>query len=252
MIQSGFFDALESGGEYDRVYNASMFAHYFNLLVKNGVFANPSTSLQVTASSTPNMQVVVNAGSAWINGYYVTIPAGSTEVLSVGIASATLSRIDSVVVGLNLINRQITVYIKQGTPASSPVAPTLSRTNDLYELELAQISVGAGIGSILQDYITDMRQNSSRCGIVTGTITQIDATNLFAQFTAAFNTWFQNIQSQLSGDVAANLQLEIDNIIANFTPTGPIILQSGVHYFSRVEDLPSDAVVGQIAFVKVQ
>lgn len=252
MIQSGFFDALESGGEYDRVYNASMFAHYFSLLVKNGVFANPSTSLQVTANSTPNMQVVINAGSAWINGYYMTIPSGSTEVLSISIASATLGRIDSVVVGLNLMTRQMSVYVKQGTPAATPVAPSLSRSNDLYELELAQISVGAGVGSILQDYITDMRQNSNRCGIVTGTISQIDATNLFAQFTAEFNSWFETIQEQLSGDVAANLQLQINNIIAHFTPTGPIVLKNNVHYFSSRENLPADAQVGQIAFVKVQ
>lgn len=251
MIQSGFFDALESGGEYDRVYNASMFAHYFNLLVKNGVFANPATSLQVVANATPNMQVVVNPGSAWINGYYMTVLSGSTEVLSIELASAALNRIDSVVVGLNLINRQMSVYIKQGTPAASPVAPSLTRNNDVYELELAQISVAAGIGSIIQDYITDMRQNSSRCGIVTGTISQIDATNLFAQFTAAFNTWFQTIQDQLSGDIAANLQLQINDIISGFTPTGPIILKSGVHYFSRMEDLPADAEIGQIAFVKV-
>ena len=97
-----------------------------------------------------------------------------------------------------------------------------------------------------------MRHNSNRCGIVAGTISQIDATNLFAQFTAEFNTWFQTIKDQLSGDIAANLQLQINDIKENFTPTGPIVLRSGVHYFSNREDLPSEAALGQIAFVKVQ
>lgn len=32
---SGFFDAVDQGGgDYDRVYSASSFAHYFSLLVK--------------------------------------------------------------------------------------------------------------------------------------------------------------------------------------------------------------------------
>lgn len=252
MIECGFFDALESGGVYDRVYEASMFAHYFGLLVKNGVFANPSTNLQVTANTNPNMQVVVNPGSAWINGYYLTIPANSSETLSIGIASPSLPRIDSVVVGLSLASRSITIYVKAGTPAVSPQPVALVRTDDTYELELAQILVPAGSGYVVQDNITDMRQTEQRCGLVTGAISQIDATNLFAQFTAAFNTWFQTIQDQLSGDIAANLQLQINNIISNFTPTGPIVLTSGVHYFASINDLPSDAVVGQLAFVKVQ
>ena len=38
---------------------------------------------------------------------------------------------------------------------------------------------------------------------------------------------------------------------AGFSPAGRIILTSGVHYFSNISSLPSDAVTGQIALVKV-
>lgn len=51
---SGFFDAMDlGGGNYDREYSAAVFAHYFSLLVKNGVFPDPSTGMQVKASSSP-------------------------------------------------------------------------------------------------------------------------------------------------------------------------------------------------------
>lgn len=210
---SGFFDALDlGGGKYDREYSAAVFAHYFSLLVKNGVFPDPSTGMQVKASSSPDMHVSVQPGSGWVNGYYITISDDGPEVLTVPTANPSLSRIDSVIMGLNYVDREIQLYIKSGAVSSSPSAVSLQRDNDLYEMELAQIAVGAGVASISQANITDMRQNTSRCGIVKGTIDQIDTTDLFAQYDDAFQTWFDDIQSQLSGDVATNLQNQINSL----------------------------------------
>lgn len=210
---SGFFDAVDlGGGEYDREYSAAVFAHYFSLLVKNGVFPDPSTGMQVKASSSPDMHVSVQPGSGWINGYYITVPDDSPEVLTVPIANPSLSRIDSVIMGLNYVEREIQLYIKPGAVSASPIPVSLQRDNDLYELELAQISVSAGVASIVQANITDMRTNTSRCGIVKGTIEQIDTTDLFAQYDDAFQTWFADIQAQLSGDVATNLQSQINEL----------------------------------------
>ena len=210
---SGFFDAVDlGGGEYDREYSADVFAHYFSLLVKNGVFPDPSTGMQVKASSSPDMHVSVQPGSGWVNGYYITVPENGPEVLTVPTANPSLSRIDSVIMGLNYVEREIQLYIKSGAVSASPSAVSLQRDNDLYEMELAQITVAAGVASISQANITDMRQNTSRCGIVKGTIDQIDTTDLFAQYDDAFQTWFADIQAQLSGDVATNLQNQINNL----------------------------------------
>ena len=206
--ESGFFDAVDHGsGNYDRVYNAADFAHYFSLLVKNGVFPDPSSGMQVKASTTPNMYISVLPGSGWINGYYITVD--STETLTVPTANASLARIDSVIMGLDYSERKIRLYIKSGAASVNPVPPTLQRNSDLYELELARISLAAGTGTISQSLITDMRANTSRCGIVAGMIDQIDTTDLFAQYDAAFQAWFSSIQSQLSGNVASNLQSQI-------------------------------------------
>lgn len=208
---SGFFDAIDQGGgDYDRVYSAATFAHYFSLLVKNGVFPDPSTGLQVRASSSPDMKVSVSPGNGWINGYYITVPDNSPEVLTVPTANPSLPRYDSVIMGLNFVDRKIELYIKSGAVSASPSPVTLQRDNDLYELELARISIGAGTASITQSLIIDTRSDSTRCGIVAGMIDQIDTTDLFAQYDNAFHTWFDDIQSQLSGDVATNLQNQIN------------------------------------------
>lgn len=210
---SGFFDAVDQGGgEYDREYSAATFAHYFSLLVKNGVFPDPSTGMQVKASTIPDMHVTVQPGSGWINGYYITVPDDAPEVLTVPTANPSLSRIDSVVMGLNFIDREIQLYIKSGAVSASPSPVSLQRDNDLYELELAQISLSAGLSSVTQSVIVDKRQDSSRCGIVKGTIDQIDTTDLFAQYNDAFQTWFADIQAQLSGDVATNLQNQVNSL----------------------------------------
>lgn len=213
---SGFFDAVDQGGgDYDRVYSASSFAHYFSLLVKNGVFPDPSTGMQVKASSNPDMHVSVQPGSGWINGYYITVEDNVPEQLTVPTANPSLSRIDSVIMGLNYVDRKIQLYIKSGAVSASPSAVSLQRDNDLYELELAQITVSAGMASISQSSITDMRQHTSRCGIVAGTIDQIDTEDLFAQYNAAFQTWFEEIKSNLSGNVATNLQNQITALEKN-------------------------------------
>lgn len=210
---SGFFDAIDQGGgNYDRVYSAANFAHYFSLLIQNGVFPDPSTGMQVKASASPDMHVSVQPGSGWVNGYYITVEANAPEQLTVPTANPSLSRIDSVIMGLNYVDREVQLYIKSGAVSASPSAVSLQRDNDLYELELAQITMSAGMASITQASITDMRSNTNRCGIVKGTVDQIDTTDLFAQYNDAFQTWFAGIKAQLSDNVATNLQNQIDTL----------------------------------------
>lgn len=210
---SGFFDAMDTGGGlYDRAYQANDFAHFFELLVKNGVFPQPSNGMSVSAETPAKMSVAVNPGTAWINGHFITIPNNGTEHLDVPVANPSLPRIDSVVVGLNAANREITIYIRSGIAGASPSPVLLLRNSDVYELELAQITVSAGVASISQSAIRDTRSDSSRCGIVTGLIEQLDVTGFFQQAQASFDLWFEDIKTQLSDDVAGSLQNQINDI----------------------------------------
>ena len=208
---SGFFDAVDQGsGNYDRVYDAASFAHYFSLLIKNGVFPDPSTGLQVKASSAPNMTVSVQPGSAWINGYYFTLK-DNPEILTIQ-SNATLFRIDSVILGLNYTDREIKPYVRSSAVSGAPSAVTLQRDGSVYEIELARVLVGPGVTQIVQQNVTDMRTDTSRCGIVTGTVDQIDTTDLFAQYSAAFNAWFEDIKEDLDEDVVGSLLTKIQNL----------------------------------------
>ena len=208
-LSYGFFDAeLDAQGKYDRAYTAEQFAEYFGLIVSNGVFPNPSTQLQVVANTTPDMSVKINEGYGWINGYFAKNDGPYT--LSIQTASGSLKRIDAIVLRWVKETRSMELAVKEGTASSSPVAPFPTRDDNLHELVLAHIAISAGATKITQSMITDTRTDASLCGIVTGAVQNIDASTLFAQYDTAFQEWFENLKAQLGGNVAANLQEQIN------------------------------------------
>ena len=182
-----FFNAVESGGEYDRVYNAEDVTSYLDKLVGNGVFPNPSTQLQVRAGS--GMNVIVGAGQGWINGHKMINTADLTLVIDS--SDVLLNRIDAVVFYVDFDAREMGIEVKKGTLASTPTAPSMTRTSTRYELCLAQISVPKQITAITTALITDTRGNSNLCGFVQGLIQQMDSTTLFAQWQSQFDAWFE-------------------------------------------------------------
>lgn len=191
-ITYGFFNSVNG----DRKYNADDISNYFLKLISNGVFATPSNAMQVQANT--GMTVQVSAGWGFIQCKWINNSA--PYLLTLDASDVVLNRIDRVVLRLNASTsvRTMSIAIKKGTPASNPVAPTLTRvTGGIWELSLAQIYVGAGVTSISQANITDERANTSVCGFVTGLIDQIDTTNLFAQYNAAFNEWFASIKEDV-------------------------------------------------------
>lgn len=163
------FNSIVIGGEADRAANADIFAAYFKGLIKNGVLFG-STSLKVATSS--GMIVRVQAGTAYINGkIYANDEA---ENITIEAASATLSRIDRVVLRLNEADRLIGVSVLKGTPASSPTAPAITQGAGIYELCLAEIRIPAGATSITSSYITDKRSDAALCGWVTSLVKPVD------------------------------------------------------------------------------
>lgn len=202
----GFFDAVDLGsGNYDRVYSSAEFSHYWALLVGDGVFGQPSTSLNVLAMEPVAMKVKVAPGTGWIKGHYLTVPDNMDEVITVPVANPSLPRIDSIIMALNNTDRDMKLYVRSGTAAASPKAVTLQRDADVWELELAQITVAAGAGNITQQAIKDMRTDPDRCGIVTGLIDQFDVSGFLTAAQESFDEWFEDVKNQLGDDVAGNL-----------------------------------------------
>lgn len=187
-----FFNAVESGGTYDREYNAEDVTSYLDGLVGNGVFPTPSTSLQVRASS--GMNIIVGAGSGWINGHKLVNTADLT--LTISASDVVLNRIDSVIFYVDHTAREMGIEVKEGTLGATPTAPALQRDDERWEMCLAQIYVAKQAAAITAAAITDTRANSSLCGIVQGLIQQIDTTTLWEQQQAAFDAWFESVRTQ--------------------------------------------------------
>lgn len=183
-ITSGFFNSVNG----DRVYNADDMSNYFEGLVSSGVIANPLTSLQVKADGT-SMTVEVQAGRAIIENRWVRSTA--VEALTLEAADGLLSRIDAVVLKYSVGNREITLEVKKGTAATSPIAPTMSRNESVYEYCLATVYISAGATKISQANITDTRPNKEVCGLVTSLVNNIDISELYAQWQAAFTAQYE-------------------------------------------------------------
>ena len=180
------FDSVElTDGSYDRPYYSEDFADYFAQFLSNGVYPNPSNNLLVESLNN-NMVLTVNAGSAFIKGRgYI-----NKEPLYVTVSNSDIAynRIDFIVLQLNLVEREIKILYKEGVPSSSPVKPSLTRNDDIYELKLAEILVKSGVQNITTADITDTRLDSSVCGIVTAVIDNVDTTALFQQYESYLNT----------------------------------------------------------------
>ena len=198
--KSGFFNSVSG----DRVYDAGDVARFLKKFFTNGIFNN---SLQV--SSNNNMTVSVSTGQANIEGYGYELDEALTFTLDD--ADNTLSRIDSIIVRLDLSNRIITTQVLQGSYASEPSQPSIVRSGNIYDLRLANILIQAEATRITTEDITDTRFGSE-CGNVTQAVNSLDTTNIFKQYKDWFENWFSELQVELDGDVAGNLQDEIYNL----------------------------------------
>lgn len=218
-VRSSFFNSVNG----DRRYLANNFAEYFASFIANGIFPNPSNTLQVYEKT--NMIVTVKPGKGWINGYFAVNEYDYD--LTLENADGVLNRIDRIVLRLDFNARSINIAVKKGAFASTPVAPTLQRDADAHELALADIYVAKGTTIIKQSNIADQRLNNALCGVVHGTVSQVDTTTIFNQYSAwfaettgkteseinqwqltikaEFDTWFESIKNILDGDVAGNL-----------------------------------------------
>lgn len=237
------YDA-DGNPSFDRAANSEILSSFLHLIFTNGVFPDPSTGLQVVASS-QDMSVIVKPGNINIQGRMGIEEAERTLVFE---ASGTVyDRIDSVVARMNnnYEYRKIDLYILKGTESSSPVAPDLTRIGGIYEMRLANVFIAKNTTTISAERITDTRLNSDDCGIVTANPKAIDSKPLFEQFQAelaafkagreadfltwqqgekndveifletmqaTITTWFETMKGQLDEDAAANLQNQIDMI----------------------------------------
>lgn len=207
-VTYGFYNSLNK----DRMYNAQQMSAIFDGIITDGVFGAIGDKLMPVAGT--GMQVIVKTGKCWFNSTWTLNDAQLP--LDVEAADVSLTRIDAVVVEINSAvgTRANSIKVIKGTPSANPAKPALSATETLHQYALGYITVAAGVTAITAANI-EVNVGKTTCPFITSVLQQTDITDLFNQWDAEFNAWFANVQSQLSGNVAANLQRQIDENWAN-------------------------------------
>lgn len=193
-----FYNAIDN----DRTYDADSFERWLKKFFTSGVFAG---ELAVTAGT--GMTVTVAPGYANLDGKVRFFDEDTT--LNITTAHATLNRIDNIVIERDDAERDITLKVITGTPASTPTPAAPVRANGVYQLILARVQVNAGATGISSMMITDTRvpadgEDPILCGIVSGT-SEIDINGLMALYRSQFMEWFNDLQDILDADTAAHL-----------------------------------------------
>lgn len=223
-----FFPVADNEG--DRTYSDDDFAKYYANFFRTGVFATLGDGLQVLANATASMNVFLKTGGANLKGrqYY----QDTDLLLQIGVSSALQDRVDGVVLRYSRSTRYIGVYVKTGDI-------TVTRTADIFEIQLAQITVKKNVTSISQKDIKDMRADDTVCGFCTP-YDELDVGDLMAQFKSEleahqemFEVWFQNLKDELDENQATNLQKQIDMI-------NGVILQKDIPENANLDDYQTE------------
>lgn len=199
----GFFNS-ENG---DRKYNAEQMSAIFDGIIADGVFTTIGDHMAVTPGT--GMQVLVGAGKAWFDHTWNVNDAAYP--LAIAASDVTLSRIDAIVLETNHSDsvRLNKLRVVQGTVASTPVKPTLTNSEKVHQHPLAWVTVAPGATKIAASAIENA-VGTSACPFVTGIIATTAIDDLFNQWNGEFDEWFDNLKAQLSDNVVANLQKQID------------------------------------------
>lgn len=185
----------------DREYSSDEFAEFLATLFKPGVVvtANFGSGLQITESASLGMRVKFGAGEAF-SSFGRNYVHDKDEEVTVPIASTLQDRTDSVAIQFNKSQREAFFVYKESDT-------TVTRTDSIFELQIAKILVPKNSTQITNANITDMRANESVCGYFSPH-GKLNAGDITTQFIA----WFEDFKSKLGTDPATNLQLQINDL----------------------------------------
>lgn len=132
----------------------------------------------VTVSGIDN-DVTVGAGIAWIRNTKFSGKVAALKnpkTLTLDLADSVYDRIDAIVIRFDASENSSDVIVKRGTASSLPVAPSVSRTESVYELHIFHIYRRAGATTIGVNDVIDQRKNKDYCGVMFDPISSIDET----------------------------------------------------------------------------
>lgn len=204
-ITYGFYNSMNG----DRKYYATQITQLFNSLIKDGIFMHIGNHMNVKSGT--GMQILVDPGLAWFNSTWTQNDA--EYPISIDPADLLQPRIDAIVLEVNetVTSRENSIKVIKGTPNSSPQKPALTNTAEVHQYPLAYVSVAVGASQITNANIEN-RIGMKDCPFVTGILEGINIDSLIQEWEAQFNEWFKTLEDTLSGDVAGNLLVKIQEV----------------------------------------
>lgn len=117
----------------------------------------PDDGLRVTAQGPAAAAVNVNPGSALVHG--LAYFSNAIEQVVVGVNASGNPRVDTVILRTDYALQESRIAILTGTPAATPVPPTLTQVaGTLWEIPLADIAVANGFTVLAQSTITPRQE----------------------------------------------------------------------------------------------
>ncbi|MCQ2978204.1 MAG: hypothetical protein MJ245_00195 [Clostridia bacterium] len=212
-VNCGFFDAVDN----DRLYTADEMNKPYKRVISNGVFATPlgtpSTDLQVISANS-GMNILVKKGEGLFGDKWFESPSDLT--ITVPNNTNIVPRRDSVIVQVDkrINGRTGNIVYREGTPSSNPQVPDINTVANVIEYRIANIYVAPNANYIGNDGIVDLR-GSSECPWITALIKQVDTSQLYNQWQAAYQKFytdeteaFQEFMRQLTEELTVNTNIE--------------------------------------------
>lgn len=231
MLRSGFFNSKN----HDKKYYSSDISRLFNALITDGIFQNIGQRFNVRPGT--GMQVVVSTGMSYINSTWTFNDTDYVVNIDEVPYVSGFKRIDGVFIrsfDVNSINyRDNELYYMKGTETSStPSIPVPTAEEGEVFTPICYITVSNGDEEITASAIRNV-VGTSESPFITGILETADISSLFSQWEAQWNDWvnsetsdfatwmtnkrtdfdewFDRLKITLSGDVAGNLQMQIDD-----------------------------------------
>ena len=249
-LTSGFYNAMNVGGTYDRLYNADDYKNVFAAFIKDGIRRSGMDDFKITANG---LVLTAKMGYAVCGGRWVQLDA-DYHVGTVTPPVGDYSRMDAVVlrVDANEQTRAASIIYRQGTAGSTPQPPAKDTATNVTELILAYVLVAPSATSVT---LTDTRPNANLCGWIT---TPVGYDDYFTSLDSQFETWFDEKKDTLASatlfkeyiwrTVLENPSASVSFTIPQYDSTGVDIVNVYVNGMLEIEGVDYTLSGSTIAF----
>lgn len=207
-FEYGFYNSINS----DRKYNAIQFGQIFDGVINDGVFLSIGEKFATLAAG--GMDITVGTGKAWFNH---TWSLNTTKIpFTLDGSHPVLSRYDAIILEINdspdVYGRVNSIKVVKGEPSSNAVKPSLVNDQYIHQYPLSYVKINPGATDLTAADI-EIMVGRDPCPYVTGILQTTDITELYNNWEGQFDTWFNNLKAQLTDNVVANLQNQIDGCL---------------------------------------